>query len=120
MSKKPKAQPVEETVEAAVEATEETVETVAEPTEKATETEEIKAYIGPTIPGVARGTVFNNGISEILKKAAEDMPAFKSLIVPLAELNKAQTELQDKNSARARMYKLVLTKYNQGGIKNGL
>ncbi len=109
MIKKPKTQPVEETVEA-----------VEEPTEKATETEEIKAYIGPTIPGVARGTVFNNGISEILKKAAEDMPAFKSLIVPLTELNKAQTELQDKNSARARMYKLVLTKYNQGGIKNGL
>lgn len=120
MSKKPKAQPVEETVEAVEEAAEKTVETVAKPTEKATETEEIKAYIGPTIPGVARGTVFNNGISEILKKAAEDTPAIKRLIVPLAELNRAQTQLRDKKSSRAKMYKLVLTKYNQGGIKNGL
>ena len=120
MSKKPKSQPVEETVEAAVEATEETVEAVTEATEKATETEEIQVYTGPTIPGVARGTVFNNGISEILKKAAEDMPAFKRLIVPLAELNRAQTQLRDKKSSRAKMYKLVLTKYNQGGIKNGL
>lgn len=110
MNKKPKqTQPVEETAETTTESAEETTSAV-----------EIKAYIGPTIPGVARGTVFNNGISETLKKAAEDMPAFKSLIVPLSELNKAQTELQDKNSARARMYKLVLTKYNQGGIKNGL
>ncbi len=103
-----------------IQSVEETAETVTETADEATSAVEIKAYIGPTIPGVARGTVFNNGISEVLKKAAEDTPAINNLVVPLEELNKAQTELHDKNSARAKLYKLVLKKYNQGGIKNGL
>lgn len=86
-------------------------QTAVETTEKAPWTEEVKVYIGPTLPGAAQGTVYSDGISTILKDAAVETPAINNLIVPLSKLAVAQTELADPKSGRARMFKLVADKY---------
>lgn len=81
--------------------------------------DEIKVYIGPSIIGVSQGTVFSNGLTEVLKKAMDETPAIRNLVVPLSELAKAQTELADSRTARAKMFEVVSKKYNQGGLKHG-
>jgi len=86
-------------------------QTAVETTEKAPWTEEVKVYIGPTLPGAARGTVYSDGISTVLKDAAAETPAINNLIVPLAKLAVAQTDLADPESGRSRIYRLVADKY---------
>lgn len=81
--------------------------------------DEIKVYIGPSIIGVSQGTVFSNGLTEVLKKAMDETPAIRNLVVSLSELAKAQTELADSRTARAKMFEVVSKKYNQGGLKHG-
>lgn len=81
--------------------------------------DEIKVYIGPPIIGVSQGTVFSNGLTEVLKKAMDETPAIRNLVVSLSELAKAQTELADSRTARAKMFEVVSEKYNQGGLKHG-
>ena len=81
--------------------------------------DEIKVYIGPSIIGVSQGTVFNNGLTEVLKKAMDETPAISNLVVSLSELAKAQTELADGRTARAKMFEVISEKYNQGGLKHG-
>ncbi len=82
-------------------------------------TDEIMVYIGPSIIGVSQGTVFSNGLTEVLKKAMDETPAIRNLVVPLSELAKAQTEIADGRTARAKMFEIVSNKYNQGGLKHG-
>lgn len=81
--------------------------------------DEIKAYIGPSIIGVSQGTVFSNGLTEVLKRAMDETPAIRNLVVSLSELARAQTELADSRTARAKMFEVVSKKYNQGGLKHG-
>ena len=81
--------------------------------------DEIKVYTGPSIIGVSQGTVFSNGLTEVLKKAMDETPAIRNLVVSLSELARAQTELADSRTARAKMFEVVSKKYNQGGLKHG-
>lgn len=81
--------------------------------------DEIKVYIGPSIIGVSQGTVFSNGLTEVLKRAMDETPAIRNLVVSLSELARAQTELADSRTARAKMFEVVSEKYNQGGLKHG-
>ncbi|BBF42003.1 hypothetical protein lbkm_0685 [Lachnospiraceae bacterium KM106-2] len=57
---------------------------------------ETKVYVGPTIPGVVtEGTIYNNGIPEVLDAVAKEEPAINSLIVKISYLAKARNELKN-------------------------
>ena len=69
---------------------------------------ETVVYVGPTIAGLASyGTIFNNGLPEGLKTAIEKMPAFRGLLVPLANLAKASKEIETKSGATYVLYTKV-------------
>ena len=80
-------------------------------TTKRTTQKETVMYIGPSIKNVVTtGTLYNNGLPEILKKEAEKQPAIKSLIIPMSELTAAQKELATPGSALKIIYDKVITK----------
>lgn len=63
-------------------------------------------YIGPTIPGVVvKNTVFNNGLPELLKEKITEIPAARSLIVPIGKLSEAKAAIQQSNTAENVYYK---------------
>lgn len=69
-------------------------------------------YVGPTIAGiVVQNTIFNNGISSLLKEAIKEMPGLESLLVPISELPSAMKEINSKKGAlymlseRAKQYR---------------
>ncbi len=67
-------------------------------------------YIGPQIRGVvSSNTIFNNGLPEVLKKKAEEMPVIQSLIVPVKELARARREMQDETTAIGTCYKKLVS-----------
>lgn len=68
-------------------------------------------YIGPSIKGVvSTGTVYNNGLPELLIKKAVEQPVLNSLIVPVSKLSEAKRELSVSGSALATIYAKVETK----------
>lgn len=65
-------------------------------------------YIGPTIKHkLKKNTVFANGIPEIGKEIEKDIPAIKSLFVPLKDIADAKKEVDTKDSALNLIYKKV-------------
>lgn len=63
-------------------------------------------YIGPTINGVViHGVMYRGGIPDSVKKAAEQIPAIKNLLIPISRLAQAQREIDDPKSAISIMYK---------------
>ena len=56
-------------------------------------------YIGPDIPGAKQYTTFNNGLPEELKKKISEQPFFRSFVVPVAGLARANVELAREGSA---------------------
>ena len=67
--------------------------------------QETVVYVGPTIPGIGtRNMVLNNGLTEELKKAIEDEPAFASLIVPISGLAVANKSINEKSGATFVFY----------------
>lgn len=69
-------------------------------------------YLGPSIPNIVRhASVYRNGYPERLKKAMEETPAVKKLIVPITSAPDVIKELRKEQSAIANIYKLIATKY---------
>lgn len=65
-------------------------------------------YVGPTIRGVAaEGSLFKNGLPELLKNEMEKQPAIRDLIVPVDRLAEANKELAMPGSALAAVYRKV-------------
>ena len=60
---------------------------------------EIVVYIGPDIPGAKQYTTFNNGLPEELKKKISEQPFFRSFVVPVAGLARANVDLAREGSA---------------------
>ena len=57
-------------------------------------------YIGPSIIGVATtGTVYNNGLTPQLEKAAKEVPSLNTLLVEVGKITQARKELKNKESA---------------------
>ena len=70
-----------------------------------------KIYIGPTIQGVAAGTVFTNGYTPKLLEYLEETPAIKLLLVSIRELPTAKQELRDSTTARSHVFDLIIKTY---------
>lgn len=66
-----------------------------------------KIYIGPSLKGIARGTVFQNGLTPELKEKIQKMPAIAELVVPIERLRDANRELADPDSALSRFFQIV-------------
>lgn len=67
---------------------------------------EIMVYVGPTIAGVAtHNTFLNNGITPELEKAAKKEPAFKSLVIPAADLASEAANLRSGKGAISMFYR---------------
>lgn len=65
-------------------------------------------YVGPTIRGVAAaGSLFKNGLPELLKREMEKQPAIRDLIVPVDRLAEANKELAMPDSALAAVYREI-------------
>lgn len=68
-------------------------------------------YIGPSIKNVViTGTLYNNGLPEILRSEMEKQPVIGSLIVPMSRLAAAQKEIATPGSALNLIYNKVVTK----------
>ncbi len=69
----------------------------------------IRAYVGPTIIGVAtHNQIFNNGLPDGLKTAMEKEPAFKSLVVPIQSLATVNNNITHKNGAVSVFYEKAM------------
>ena len=66
-----------------------------------------KIYIGPSLKGIARGTLFQNGLTPELKEKIQKMPAIAELVVPIERLRDANHELTDPDSALSRFFQIV-------------
>lgn len=73
--------------------------------------QETVIYIGPSVKNVVTtGTLYNNGLPDILKKEMEKQPVIGNLIIPVSGLAAAQKELKTPGSALAVIYGKVITK----------
>lgn len=67
-----------------------------------------RAYVGPTIPGVAtKGEVYTNGLPANLTAVAESNPLINKLIVDLDEMPNAQRDILLKRGVYYAAYKSV-------------
>lgn len=67
----------------------------------------IKIYIGPSLRGVAHGTVFRNGLSPVLEDMIRKFPVVKELVVPVSSLQNANRQLNNPDSALSRFFHIV-------------
>lgn len=75
-------------------------------------------YLGPEIPGiVSKGVVFNNGLTPQMESAVNELPALKTLIVPISETVRAKKELKNEVSAIGICYKKAIKYAAQKGGK---
>ncbi|MFW6680670.1 hypothetical protein ACOAOT_23895 [Lacrimispora sp. AGF001] len=95
----------EETVAMAKMVAEDTAATVTEVNKK--------IYIGPTFKGVVNGTVFKGDLPPMLQTAIKDLPAIGELVIPLADLIKANKELSIPKSSLNRFFEMA-KKYGRG------
>lgn len=69
---------------------------------------EARAYVGPTIRGVAQhGTVYSDGIPKSLQDAVAEKPLLGKLIVKLSDFSKAQTSIIRKQGVYYEAYKSI-------------
>lgn len=86
-------------------------ETKPKTVKRETAQKETVMYIGPSIKNVVTtGTLYNNGLPEILKSEMEKQPVIGSLIVPMSGLVAAQKEIATPGSALNLIYNKVATK----------
>lgn len=65
-------------------------------------------YIGPTISGIVKqNTVFNNGLTDELKKRVQEVPSVSALIVPIERLAATSAELVREGSTLNILYKRI-------------
>jgi hypothetical protein len=95
-----------ETVELATEAMQEA------PAKSGDEKPQQLIYIGPSLPhGVlAQHTVFRDGVPKYLDEVRQKYPQVDTLIVPVAQLLKAQAELQRKGTEIQQAYQALSRK----------
>ena len=66
------------------------------------------AYIGPTLPGIAKeGTIYENGSDVALMHACKKMPALTDMIVTINALPEALRELKMPDSALSVKYNYI-------------
>lgn len=66
------------------------------------------AYIGPTLPGIAKeGTIYENGNDGALMQACKKMPALTDMIVTIDALPEALQELKVPDSALSVKYNYI-------------
>ena len=66
------------------------------------------AYIGPTLPGIAKeGTTYENGSDGALMQACKKMPALTDMIVTVDALPEALRELKMPDSALSVKYNYI-------------
>ena len=86
--------------------------------EKSVQVKKAVVYLGPVITGVAiPGTVYRNGLTPQLKKAVEELPTLKRLLVEVSMAGRIQKELKDAQSAAAICYQKALEYANKKGTK---
>ena len=69
------------------------------------------AYIGPSIQGVvSKNTVLNNGLTKVLEEKCKEIPAIRSMIVPVEKLAYARMDADIKGSNINICYEEVLKK----------
>lgn len=79
--------------------------------------QESVVYVGPTIQNiVVANTVFNNGITEVLKNKCDTLPTLATMIKPLSEYSQALAELRDSTSALSLLYKKIEEELENGRI----
>ncbi len=77
----------------------------AKPVPKKEADRETVMYVGPSIRGVAcTGTLYRNGLPEVLKREMERRPAVGGLVGPVSALAAAQRQLATPGSALAVLY----------------
>ncbi len=64
-------------------------------------------YVGPSLKGAASGTIYKNGLPQVLEELKQEIPAAAGLIVPMSELSAAQNALNDPESAISSVYAYV-------------
>ena len=70
-----------------------------------TKSESPVMYLGPTIRGVVKyGAVFSGGIPKRLEKLAGKKPIVKQLIVPLSDIVKTKTAIDNEGTVEAVAY----------------
>lgn len=98
------------TKEKEVEITEKKITTAKPATKK-----ESQMYIGPNIIGVViKGTVFNEGLPDVLQEKITETPYLKRLIIPLSRLAEATNELNKEQSSLKIIYEKVNERYKGG------
>lgn len=70
------------------------------------------AYIGPDIVenkvlAVSHGTVFKNGLPEVLEKKVEEIPAMKSLLVSVSDYATASAAVATPGTALNNIFRTV-------------
>lgn len=74
-------------------------------------------YVGPTVQNiVVANTVFNNGITEVLKNKCDTLPTLATMIVPLSEYSQVLAELRSPTSALSLLYKKIEEELENGRI----
>ena len=76
---------------------------------KETVQKETVIYIGPSIKNVvSTGSLYKNGLPDVLEKEMKKQPVIGSLIIPISGLAAAQKELATPGSALAVIYGKVI------------
>ncbi len=72
-------------------------------------------YLGPVIAGVAvPGKVYQNGLTPQLKKAVEELPVLKRLLVKTANAQQTRKDLKNPQSAASICYQSALEYAKKG------
>lgn len=66
-----------------------------------------RMYIGPALPGLASGTVFNSADPAYLKRLMERYADLKHLIVPLEQLTACRERLRTPGTIEYRAFKTL-------------
>lgn len=77
-------------------------------------TGQVLVYVGPSFKGAIRGTVYNNGLPDVLKEVIKEKPVIGELLVPISELPLANRELMDADSARNRIFRIANDYFRKG------
>lgn len=83
-------------------------------TEPEKEISRLVVYVGPSLKGAMRGTIYNNGFPDVLKDAIKEKPAIRELLVPISDLPAANKELMNPDSARSRIFGIVDKYFRKG------
>lgn len=75
-----------------------------------------KIYIGPSIPGLNKGTIFSSELPEYFRERLKELPHVQALIVPVEGLQKAKEALHEKGTVLNFHLQHLLDKEPQNGV----